>query len=146
MSNFEVIYRGARVGNKGQLIYRYDRVGAVAAEGMELEMTEGTVLLFLKPFKRPCHRVGDVLRLTEKDKGKYTMDSKAPERHEDAPDDSAADQAARQSVQADRISKKLAAKDDLGDAIEPLRRAYRRMTAPERAAMITWVVRRMMSW
>jgi hypothetical protein len=132
----EVIYKGQRLGKDDKLFHCYFSLVPEGETGRELA------------FKKRLggwHRVGDVLELEEVKPGSFRVKGEVL-RHIEAPVDEAEDIAARQAAQASARARKEAGRSDLLEGLEPLQRAYRRSSAPERAALITWVVRTMMGW
>lgn len=132
-----VRYLGARSCTDGTLAHFYRRTGGTDPDN-------GKELTFKKRLPG-WHRIGDVLVLSTKGGGKWSWDGKVIE-HLPSPDDEAADVAARQHFEANKIAKRNAGKSDLDDALLPLRRAYQQVPVPQRAAFIAWAVREMMGW
>lgn len=131
----EVVYEGARVCTDGSLGHFYAHVGG-----------EGAPLTFAKRIGDGWHRPGDVLKLAAGTKPNTWRLDGGVLRHIDSPELEAADVAARQHVQAEKLAKRNAGKSDLDEALRPLQRAYSQLALPQRAAFIAWLVRKVMSW
>lgn len=132
----EVIYKGTRLGSKDELFHLY--VSLVPKGETERELS-------FKKLLPGWHRIGDVLELEEVKPGSFKVKGSVL-RHVDAAEDEVKDIAARQAFSAASTARKAAKRSDLVEALEPLRKEYRRLGAPQRAALITWVVRTMMGW
>lgn len=129
----ELLYAGLRLGSKDQPLHRYDDPAG-----------ELPPVYFKKKLGK-FTRTGDVIEV-ERDGDTFKMTSAGAVRHVDSPQLAAESQASWDALQAIRLDKKLARKSDLEEAIRPLKSAYLRLPDVHRAAMLTWVVRKIMSW
>lgn len=131
---------------KTQILVRYRglRCNHLCKLQAEYERTEGTktTLVFNAPFKRP-HRIGDIVRLEASDEpGRWVF--LGVDSHVDSPDDEAQEVAAKGTATVRREEKKRAKRSDLDDAIKPLQRAFYRCPRAGRAALIQWVLSKLM--
>lgn len=148
-TTIEVRYCGVRLGTNDKLLHLYlATVATPIGVAGDAAPTSKREIWFAKQLEPLYHRVGDVLTLkeTKKDGGASSFSIDGYVRHDDGAEDEAADVAARQHHQSLVAAKKEAGRSDLQEALEPLQRAYRRLPAPQRAALVTWVVRQMMGW
>lgn len=131
-----VIYLGRRVGRKNTPVHLYREIGP----------EQPKELYFKKPFTLP-HRVGDVLELTSLKSNPLSFTpGKEVLEHIDSAEDEAIDRSVAGAEQERQLAKKLADRSDLREALEPIRRAYRRLTGPQQAAMLTWLIREVREW